>query len=128
MISVKLRYLARHFEISICSSELLIEYFLLEIVSCPKYHTGSDDFRYTFFVYHNRISKALKINESQYITLFVVSGFIKQLFSIDFVNNYFSQSIVNYLFSIDLKVWGYPTLLISWFINFDYQNLCLTHL
>ena len=60
----------------------------------------------------------LKINESQYIALFVVCGTIKKLFSIDCVNIYFSQSIVNYLFSIGLKVWGYPTLLISWFINF----------
>ena len=50
----------------------------------------------------------LKINESQYIALFVVSGSIRKLFSIDFVNIYFSQSIVNYLFSIDLKVWVTP--------------------
>ena len=36
----------------------------------------------------------------------------------------FSQSIVNYvsflnIFSIDLKVWAYPTLVISWFISFS---------
>ena len=54
-----------------------------------------------------------KINEPQYIALIVVSGSIKKLFSIDCVNIYFSQSIINYLFLIDLNVWGYPTLLIS---------------
>ena len=49
----------------------------------------------------------LKINESGYIALFLVSGSIKKLFSIDWVmelydsvNIDFSQSIVNYLFSI----------------------------
>ena len=50
----------------------------------------------------------------------MVSGSMKKLLSIDCVNIYFSQSIVNYLlpifFSIDLKVLGHPTLLISWFI------------
>ena len=60
----------------------------------------------------------LKVNEPRYIVSFEVSGSIKMLFSIDCVNIYFSQSIVNYFFSIDLKLWGYPTLLISWFINF----------
>ena len=65
------------------------------------------------------VSYLLKITESQYIALFVVSGSIKKLFSIDWVKIYFSQSIVSYLFSIDLKVWD-PTLLISWFINFKY--------
>ena len=45
--------------------------------------------------------------------IFVVSGSIKKLFSIYYVNINFSQSIVNHLFSVDLKVWGYPTLLIS---------------
>ena len=60
----------------------------------------------------------IKINESHYIALFVVSGSIKKPFSIGCVNIYFFQSIVNYLFSIDLKVWGYLTLLIWWFINF----------
>ena len=57
--------------------------------------------------------RLLKINKTQYIALFVVNGSIKKLFSIDCVNVHFSQSIINYLFSIDLKVWGYPTLLIS---------------
>ena len=55
----------------------------------------------------------IKINDSWYIALFVISESIKKLFSIDCVNIYFSKSIVNYLFSIDLKVWGYPTLFIS---------------
>ena len=63
-----------------------------------------------------------EINESQYIALFVVSESIEKSFSIDCVNIYFSQSIVSYLFSIDLKVWGYPTLLILWFINFKKAN------
>ena len=48
--------------------------------------------------------QALKINESQYIALFMVSRSIKKLFSIDCVNIYLSQSIVNYLFSIDYIV------------------------
>ena len=43
----------------------------------------------------------LKINESQYIELFEVSGSIKKFFSIDCVNINFSQSIAHYLFSID---------------------------
>ena len=47
-----------------------------------------------------QVLKMLKNNESQYIALFVVSGSIQKLFSIDCVNVYFSQSIVNYLFSI----------------------------
>ena len=59
------------------------------------------------------IISCTKINEVQYISLFVVSGSIKKLFSIDWVNIYFSQSMVNYLFLIDLKVRGYPTLPIS---------------
>ena len=42
----------------------------------------------------------VKVNESRYIALFVVSGSIKKLFSVDCVNIYFSQSIVNYLFLI----------------------------
>ena len=65
------------------------------------------------------VSYLLKITESQYIALFVVSGSIKKLFSIDWIKIYFSQSIVTYLFSVDLKVWD-PTSLISWFINFKY--------
>ena len=36
----------------------------------------------------------LKVNESQYVALSVVSGSIKKLFSIDCVNIYFSQSII----------------------------------
>ena len=60
------------------------------------------------------VSYLLKITVSQYIALFVVSGSIKS-----WVKIYFSQSIVSYLFSVDLKVWD-PTWLISWFINFKY--------
>ena len=50
----------------------------------------------------------LKINEPQYIALLVVSGFIKKLFSIDCVNIYFSQSIVNYIFFNRFKSVGLP--------------------
>ena len=70
-------------------------------------------------------SAIVKINKSQYIALFVVSGSIRKLFSIDCVNVYFSQSIINYFFSIDLKVWGYLTFLISWSINFNIVLLIL---
>ena len=40
-------------------------------------------------------------------------------------NIYFSKSIVNCLFSVDLEVWGYATLLILWFINFKLRNASL---
>ena len=40
----------------------------------------------------------MKVNESRYISLFVVNGCIKKLLSIGRVDTYFSQSIVNYLF------------------------------
>ena len=63
----------------------------------------------------------IKINESQYITLFVVSGSIEKLFSIDYV----SICLFSIFFSTDFqykvfnrKVWDYPTSLIPWFINF----------
>ena len=62
-----------------------------------------------------------KVNESRYITLFVVSGSFKKRFLIDCVNIYFSQSIVytniylfSIFFSIDFPQWksvGLPTLL-----------------
>ena len=42
----------------------------------------------------------IKINDSRYIALFMVSRCIKKLSSIDCVNIYFSKSIANYLFSI----------------------------
>ena len=67
---------------------------------------GHDKFQFSLFKYV--ISNLFfKINKSQCITLFVVSGSIKKLFSIDCVNIYFSPSIVNYLFSIGLKMWDY---------------------
>ena len=44
------------------------------------------------------ITSKSKINESLYIALFLVSGSIKKLSSIDCVNIYFSQSIDNYVF------------------------------
>ena len=56
----------------------------------------------------SQILAKFKIKESQYIELFVISRSIKKLFSVDLVNAYFSQSTVNYLFSIHLKVWGTP--------------------
>ena len=46
----------------------------------------------------------LKVSESQDIALFVVSGSIKKIFSIDCVKIYFPQSIVNYLFSIMFSI------------------------
>ena len=55
-----------------------------------------------------------KINESRYIALFAVTGCLKKLFSIDWVNIYFSQSVVSaniYLFSIffpiDFEKYGF---------------------
>ena len=53
-----------------------------------------------------------KFNKSKYTVLFVVSGSIKKLFSIDCVDIYFSQSIVfpniyffSIFFSIDFARW-----------------------
>ena len=70
-----------------------------------------------------------KFKEWQYNVLFVVSGFIKKLFSVDCVNIYFSQLIVNHFFSIffskDLKVLGSTLLLVSWFINFEWIKFSL---
>ena len=43
----------------------------------------------------------LKLNESRYIALFVVSGSIKKLFSIDCVNIY----LFSIFFSIDFSGW-----------------------
>ena len=40
-----------------------------------------------------------KVNESQYIALFLVSGSAKKLFSIDFVNIYFSQYFFQQFFT-----------------------------
>ena len=55
-------------------------------------------------------------NESRYSGLFVVSGSFRKPFSTECVNIYFSQSIV----------WGYPALLISWFINLKYKHFKVT--
>ena len=44
------------------------------------------------------VASNIKVYESQYIALFVVSGFIEKFlkaFTVDCVNIYFSQSIVN---------------------------------
>ena len=61
------------------------------------------------YTYKTSISEAsVKIKESRYIALFLVSGSIKKLFSIDCVKIYFSQSIAYYLFSITFKSVGLP--------------------
>ena len=46
------------------------------------------------------MKKQIKVNKSQYIALFVVNRSIKKLFSVNYVNIYFSQSTVNYFFLI----------------------------
>ena len=54
-----------------------------------------------FILVYEGVKSLIKINESRYIGLFMVSGSIKKLFSI--INIYFYQSIVfanDYLFSI----------------------------
>ena len=58
-----------------------------------------------------------KINESRYIVLFVVSGSIKKLISIDYVNIY----LFSIFFSIKFAWWkslALPNILLLWFINF----------
>ena len=52
------------------------------------------------------LSELIKINESRYIALFLASGSIKKLLSIDCVNIYFSQSIHNNAFSIFFQKCG----------------------
>ena len=47
------------------------------------------------------VASNIKVYESQYIALFVASGFIEKFlkaFTVDCVNIYFSQSIDNYVF------------------------------
>ena len=72
---------------------------------------------------HIIVKGTIKVIESRYVALFVVSGSFEKLLLIDCVNIYFSQSIVfaniyffSIYFSIDFarrKSVGYPTLLIS---------------
>ena len=50
----------------------------------------------------------VKINESHYIALFVVSGSIKKFFSMNCVNINFSQSVLKYLFFNKFKSVGLP--------------------
>ena len=60
----------------------------------------------------------LKLNESQYTALLVVSRSIKKFFFLNCVDIYLFS--IFYLFSIDFvggKGWGYPILLISRFIK-----------
>ena len=52
------------------------------------------------------LSELIKINESRYIALFLVSGSIKKLLSIDCVNIFFSQSIDNNAFSVFFQKCG----------------------
>ena len=47
------------------------------------------------------VAPNLKINESRYITLFLVSGSIKKLFPIDYVNIY----LFSICFSIDFEIY-----------------------
>ena len=56
-------------------------------------------------------------NESRYVEFFVVSGSIKRLFSIDYVNVFLFSIFLQWILPGG-KVWGYPTLLISRFINY----------
>ena len=66
-------------------------------------------------------NKKFKLNKSWYISLFVVSWFIKKLgfVKIIFV---FSQHFFQYFFSGG-KGRGYPTLLISWIINVNVRKV-----
>ena len=80
-----------------------------------------------FSDFQPRLQFFVKVNEWRHIALFVASRYIRKLSSIDYVNICFSESIVFakiYLFSILFqkilpggKVWGYPSFLISLFIN-----------
>ena len=51
-------------------------------------------------------------NELQYIALFAVSGSIKKLSSIDYVNIYLFSIFSQYVF-LGGNVWGYPILLVT---------------
>ena len=66
------------------------------------------------------------------IALFVVSGSLKKLFSIYFVDIYFFQSIANCLFLIFFNGVTSHCLPISWFINFNqwkcWEESILIHL
>ena len=110
-----------------------ISFYYLGVLNDCKKENGSATNKINFTTIITETTKTAttensnKINESRYIALSVVSRSIKQLFSIDCaigtydcVNIGFSQSIVDFFFyiiSLDFKVWGYATLLISWFIN-----------
>ena len=56
----------------------------------------------------------LKINDSRYISLFVVRGSTKKLFSVDYVNIY----LFSIFFSIDSARWKSVEVFPHWFINF----------
>ena len=83
----------------------LIVFFFLESKMCNFYHV---------LLARCNISKGFpKLNESRYIALFVVSGSIKMLFSVDCVNIYLSQQLSFLYIFFNLKVQGYPILLVS---------------
>ena len=81
---------------------------------------------FTAFIWsraYSEISKSALVclNKSRYIALFVVSVSIKNLFLTDCVNIY----LFSIFFSIDYFWWKnvrFPTLLISWFINFNQET------
>ena len=52
-------------------------------------------------MFEKNLSALLKVNESRYIALFMFSGSIKKLFSIDCINVYF----LSILFAIDFARW-----------------------
>ena len=80
---------------------------------------------------NNRVSEfSLKVYESRYIVLFVVSRFTGKLLKafLSWLCRHFLFSIKRWLYFFNrffnrLKVWGYPTLLLSWFINFKWNQL-----
>ena len=81
---------------------------------------------FTAFIWSRAYSEISKsalacLNKSRYIALFVVSVSIKNLFLTDCVNIY----LFSIFFSIDYFWWKnvrFPTLLISWFINFNQET------
>ena len=60
----------------------------------------------------------LSSSTTRYIALFVFSRSMKKLFSIDYVNISFLNTFFNRFFPGE-QAYGYPTLLISSFINFN---------
>ena len=61
------------------------------------------------------------MNESLYIAVFVVSGFIKKLLSIDYVNIYLLSISFQKIFVGGKECEGYPALLISYSLTLIYH-------